>query len=57
MYMYVFVTLRQTPNSKYSTASSPQKENIDVCINMAPSILTDNKRAIRRNSQQFYAQL
>ena len=44
MYMYVFVTLGLTPNSKYSTAPSPQAENIDVCINMAPSMLTDNKK-------------
>ena len=32
------------PNSKHSTAHSPQAENIDVCINMAPSMLTDNKK-------------
>ena len=32
------------PNSKYSTAPCPQAENIDVCINMAPSMLTDNKK-------------
>ena len=44
MYKFVFVTLGQTPNSKYSTAPSPQAENIDVCINMAPSMLTDNKK-------------
>ena len=47
--MYIFVTLGLTPNSKYSTATSPQAENIDVCINMAPSMLTDNKK--RRNKK------
>ena len=31
-------------NSKYSTAPSPRAENIDVCINMAHSMLTDNKK-------------
>ena len=32
------------PKFKYSTAPSPQAENIDVCINMVPSMLTDNKK-------------
>ena len=44
MYVYVFVTLGQTPILRYSTTPSPQAENIDVCVNIAPSMLTDNKK-------------
>ena len=36
------------PKFKYSTAPSPQAENIDVCINMAPSMLTDNKKRSKK---------
>ena len=49
--------LGRPPNSKYSTAPSPQAENIDVCINMAPSMLTGNKKGRKKKLATILCQV